>query len=452
MNNNNNNNNNKMVAGCFKMDNLASSVGGSNERSLLKRRGDHQSRYYKMFSLQNQRLDASTSMSEVTPELEESGSNRDKSTKGAEEAEESITVDQLDDNLKLIDEKGGVTSSYEGSENDAVSVFESQSQSPRKISSQIALFLENLNVNRKKSRSLASLTSYNLDSLFADPCCGTKPPSTTGGDEFDRITSVFSSSENELRLIASMDLFSESNAIPGNSNSYSYIYSSSNNKRYSSTMRTGKKYGRKGKNAGRKQRELLCKKQQEVMQKRCQSTCGGAANDDPCTPLKNEQHGKPCKVYQEPFPDDDPCEQFYNEDIHGPLCKKKKKRDKREKKCKAPRREEKCERRRDECKREKKCDNGKKKEEDKCKCPPVFRAPGCPPKDSGDKGSYRKYSTLISKISVYDDFKGILSVDLLKDIVAKSEHNYQEKMNKIGLFNSSVFNVPSSCYAENLRT
>lgn len=296
------------------------------------------------------RSNVSTSVSDLIPGLLEGVTSAD-DAKRLEQTESSMTTGRSEENCSCEDR--ATTWSHSESENDTSEESESRtSAKARKMSSEIALFLENLKLNRRRSRSVSSLTSYNLESLFID-------------------------------LEPTIPI---SNQPP----SASFFFSSSDSDSKSSIK---DKILRKvcGKMKDKKEDEICKRRETEEVRKSCDKkkeeapSCGkqekkqpkcGDSDEDPCKPYRSdERHGPTCKKYEEQPMTYDPCDKYWDDSIHGPRCKKAQKK-----------KTDTC------CQKKKSCDTKKSKKCEKSKCS-LTQASGSSQDGGSGDGSYRKYSS-----------------------------------------------------------
>lgn len=300
----------------------------------------------------------------------------------------------------------------------------SENESTQKISSKIALFLENLKINGQRSHSLSSLVSYNLESLFTDVEVAPilKHPTPT--------SILFSSSDSDCKLSIKDKL--------------KKICGKKKSRKEDEICKKRKCKGMDAaKSCGKKNEPPACKKRDECKK---QPTCDKDV-EDPCKPCRSEEHhGPTCKKYKEESKYD-PCDKLWNDETHGQRCKKQQKKKKTTTDTCCQKKEESYDTKKKE----------KPKKSEKAKCPPVVRAPGCPQDDdkSGGtgRGSFRRYSTFDSKINANNDsdYKDIRKTDESNDVSINSQRSRQEKTRKVGLLDSNAFDVSCRYRNENFR-
>ncbi|CAL7947803.1 unnamed protein product [Xylocopa violacea] len=291
----------------------------------------------------------------------------------------SEPVDQLEIGSESSEERPTTSSN---DENDALGEpQDSRTTMSRKVSSKIALFLENLRLARRdqRSRSTSSLASYDLGTLFEEQ----RVAATVNQVLLGSVRS-FSSSDSDSKSTVR-------NMLRKLCGKKAKKVDDICEKRRTS-CKTTKDECKKAKapdSCGQK-KEPVCKKREIVCEKKKVASCGDREKD-PCKKFKKAD-AKPCKVAE------DPCKKLRKPEVHAKSCKPEKPK---EDPCDKQR---KCETRRTRCKTEQKkteksCAKDKCKTDRKSECPPVFRAPGCP-KDEGKSGggdSCRKYSTYASR-------------------------------------------------------
>ncbi|XP_003699886.3 uncharacterized protein LOC100880064 isoform X2 [Megachile rotundata] len=337
-----------------------------------------------------EKLNASTSMSDLTPHTAETGSSSPNV-----ELRDSEPVQAT--NHEVAKEKS-VSSIAESIEEYDPSGDPDQYRQETKVSSRIAEFLENLRTNRCKLRSSSSLTSYNLDSLFT---VKELPVSSARFLSHDSKDSAYWLKHIVCRNVC-------------------------NRKGSEDDICKKRRPCKASKDTCSRKKESSCKKSDP-----CSKKCG-SGDADPCKPAKPKSCRKkqdPCKKRKKQETcapackreEEDPCKQLWREDVYGKSCKEMKDCDpcaKFKKKEKSDycgeRRESSCAKtakkaesdaspkkaKSDTPPRKMKSDFGTKKpkkkkkrksEPDTDKCPPVTRAPGCP--DDGKSKGNRKFST-----------------------------------------------------------
>ncbi|XP_053987408.1 uncharacterized protein LOC128880894 [Hylaeus volcanicus] len=201
-----------------------------------------------------------------------------------------------------VDKKTPSRSSSVSSETETISETSTSRNPLRNVSSKIVLFLENLRTSRQKSRSLSSLASYNLDSLFAPREAAQVAFFSSNGANFslkDKFTKKFCGKKKT-------DNICKKKQQP-----------SCNSKK-----RDCKKDDKVS--CSKKNEPADCKKRDDDGSKqKCRSSCGEGAND-PCKSLENKHHDSRCKEYEadkEYGSTEDPCKKYRREDIYGKSCK-----------------------------------------------------------------------------------------------------------------------------------
>ncbi|CAK9812687.1 hypothetical protein ANTQUA_LOCUS7365 [Anthophora quadrimaculata] len=335
------------------------------KQKLFKELNDRD-KFCKGIENRENKLNVSTSTGDLTPESLKILKNE--SSKSLVETENVVPMEKFDGTSESIEERV-LTSSNDESENDAISEINEPRTPVQKMSSRIALFLENLRINRRKSSSLSSLPSYNLDTLFSDQeatplsnCVATKVPIFLSSSDSDSFASKIckkicrkmkkgkqddickkrkpacQAEETECKRAGKScrkkaadcgkrkdECKKEKCKAPCGENG---ARKSCGQKKQKDVCEKDKCKATCGdseaKSCGRKKKEPVCKRDDKD-KGTCKSSCG-TCEEDPCKPYKHEKHhGAPCKKYEEDETygrkDEDPCRKFRREDIHGKSCK-----------------------------------------------------------------------------------------------------------------------------------
>ncbi|KAK1134244.1 hypothetical protein K0M31_012026 [Melipona bicolor] len=267
------------------------------------------------------RSNVSTSVSDLASDLPEGVTSTD-DARPLEQTESAMTVERSEEDRGCEINEDRATTSHSESEN----------ESARKMSSEIALFLENLQLNRieRRSLSVSSLTSYNLESLFAD----SEPTSPTSNQPFCPASFFSSSSDSDCKPTIRDKILRKVRGKTRDRGEDEIC-----RRRECETEEASK-------SCGKKREEAPCGKRDEKRKPKC-----GDSDEDPCKPYRpDERYGPTCKKHEEEPMTYDPCDKFWDDSIHGPRCKKppKKKTDtccQRKKSCdaKAKKKSKKCE-------------------------------------------------------------------------------------------------------------
>ncbi|KOX68832.1 IgA FC receptor [Melipona quadrifasciata] len=267
-------------------------------------------------NIRDKRSNVSTSVSDLASDLPEGVTSTDDAMP-LEQTESAMTVERSEEEVN---------------EDRATSRSESENENARKMSSEIALFLENLQLNRidRRSLSVSSLTSYNLESLFTD----LEPTSPTSNQPFCPASFFTSSSDSDCKPTIRDKILRK-------------VCGKTRDRREDEICRRREcETEEASKSCGKKREEAPCGKRDEKRKPKC-----GDSDEDPCKPYRSEdRYGPTCKKYEEEPMAYDPCDKFWDDSIHGPRCKKppKKKTDtccQRKKSCdaKAKKKSKKCE-------------------------------------------------------------------------------------------------------------
>nr|XP_034182228.1 uncharacterized protein LOC117605240 isoform X2 [Osmia lignaria] len=366
---------------------------------------------------QIEKLNASTSISDFTPHTLKTSSN---SLSINDSINDSISQGS---NLEVMEDISA--SSIEDSMEESEINSESNDQpQPMKVSSRIAEFLENLRTNRRKAGSSSSLTSYNLDSLFAV-------------EEAPAFSILFSSKDskdsgswlkNKIRKCCEKkqpqdDICKKSSSRKSSKVTCKRSDQDRGSKKCGSgdaaSCKTQKRTSctKQDKDSSKKQDKDFCKKHRQ--QDKCGKSSKREEGGDPCKKLWREDlYGKNCKEERSSKSkkdDKDPCKKLWREDLYGKNCKegseggdpcsKFKKDDTKDSPCKKTKKAaERKESSSSEVTKKKEVDagpkkammkKGTKKQAESEKCPPVFRAPGCL-MSGGKSDENRKFSTVAS--------------------------------------------------------
>ncbi|KAK9306250.1 hypothetical protein QLX08_002982 [Tetragonisca angustula] len=270
-----------------------------------------------------ERSNVSTSVSDLAADLPQEVTSTD-NARPLGQTESSMTVERSEESCGCEVNEDRATTSHSESENET-------SERSRKMSSEIALFLKNLKLNRRRSPSASSLTSYNLESLFAD----VEPTIPISSQPCPAPFFVFSSSDRGCKPTIKDKILRK-------------VCGKTKERRTDEICKRREcETEEASKSCGKKREEAPCGKREEKKQPKC-----GDSDEDPCKPYKSEdRYGPTCKKYEEEPMTYDPCDKFWDDNIHGPRCKKpsKKKTDaccqKKKKSCdtKTKTKSEKCE-------------------------------------------------------------------------------------------------------------
>ncbi|XP_076287006.1 uncharacterized protein LOC143212274 [Lasioglossum baleicum] len=205
------------------------------------------------------------------------------------------------------------------SSNETMSELSESPQALMSISSKLWQFLENLKTGRRKSSSLSSLTSYNLDSLFEEAA---PIYNRVGGVRFfsksDRSKAIF---KDKLKNFA-MKKNPGKSGIPAKKTEQKTEQKKNSSCASGDTCKLPERYGSPCKKIERDcgTVEDVCKKYRD--EKRHGASCKGSK--DPCAKFwKEKVYGKPCKQFQDDFGSDDPVDKFWKDKVYGKRCKKK---------------------------------------------------------------------------------------------------------------------------------
>nr|XP_033321989.1 uncharacterized protein LOC117218055 [Megalopta genalis] len=231
-------------------------------------------------------------------------------TNVAEKPEETIDVSAIED-FGSASRTAAPSSSIE-----TVSELSGPSRPLGTVSSKLALFLENLSINRRRSCSLSSLTSYHLDSLFAGeaaaPICdrlGSVRFSSKSGaakSNWPKIAGIEKKREDGGKRTELKKAGGDGGTVGScGGKTKSGLYGEPCKKLEAECGQTGD----------------ACKKfkKEELYGKDCK------AAEDPCKGIRDEKlYGKRCRDFEDSFGPEDPLEKLWKEELYGKRCKEKK--------------------------------------------------------------------------------------------------------------------------------